>query len=174
MQFKNSENPSVINPIHPLIKKFFERIEKRPNGCWIWIGSLDTKHYGRIKHLGKSTKAHRVAWQIYRGEIPNEMAVCHNCPNGDNPSCVNPSHLFLGTRAENTKDAMIKGSLCHGSKCHKAKLNENDVALIRTMFRTNTATRIELAKRFGVSAVSISYIINGKTWKHVMEQRSTA
>lgn len=89
--------------------RFESKIEKMPNGCWIWTDSKTEKGYGRFFIDGKQLRAHRVAYELYIGEIPEGMLVCHNCPTGDNPSCCNPAHLWLGSHADNQNDKMSKG-----------------------------------------------------------------
>ena len=77
------------------------------SGCWIWIGASGGR-YGRMRFDGRDQQAHRIAWQVYRGTIPHGLFVLHRC---DNTFCVNPSHLFLGTQADNIQDALAKGRL---------------------------------------------------------------
>jgi hypothetical protein len=90
----------------PLEDRFWEKVDKRGvEDCWLWTGSNDTR-YGQIWFRGKALKASRVAWELTRGPIPPGMQVCHTC---DNPPCVNPSHLWLGTMSDNIRDAVCKG-----------------------------------------------------------------
>lgn len=78
------------------------------NRCWIWGGVKDQYGYGRIAYRTQSLKAHRVAFEMRHGPIPDDMVICHSC---DNPSCVNPNHLFVGSQSENMQDASRKGRL---------------------------------------------------------------
>lgn len=80
-----------------------------PGGCWIWTGNVDTNGYGRVCANGSTALAHRVSWLVFRGEIPSRTpCVLHDCPGGDWPSCVNPAHLWLGTKRHNNLDRAIK------------------------------------------------------------------
>ncbi len=96
-----------------LEERFWSKVNKTssPYGCWLWIASLSTTGYGQIyRGRGKGMVfAHRVSWLIHFGDIPEGMSVLHNCPGGDNPLCVNPAHLWLGTQADNMHDMWAKG-----------------------------------------------------------------
>ena len=85
-------------------QRFWEKVLKTES-CWIWVGCKQSG-YGFIFGVGG---AHRAAWKLLRGEIPDGMEVLHNCPGGDNPACVNPAHLWLGTHADNMRDMKEKG-----------------------------------------------------------------
>ena len=91
----------------PLEERFWSKVKKTP-GCWSWLGSKDSNGYGRImiRERGGSKLAHRIAYEIVNGEIPSQMHACHKC---DNPSCVNPDHIFIGTAKDNLQDMSKKG-----------------------------------------------------------------
>ena len=93
----------------PLEERFHEKYERIPFGaCWIWTAALDTDGYGMIAVGNTPKPAHRIAWMLNNGPIPEGRHVLHTC---DNPCCVNPNHLFLGTHSDNMKDASKKGRL---------------------------------------------------------------
>ena len=87
-------------------EKLRERSVEMPNGCIEWVGGRSTRGYGYVSVLGKSMKTHRAAWQIANGPIPEGLLICHKC---DNPPCINPDHLFLGTYTDNNRDKAQKG-----------------------------------------------------------------
>src|SRR5258708_2027850 len=91
------------------------------NECWIWQTGKDQDGYGAFWWSNRQVKAHRFSWGLFGGSIPDGMYVLHSC---DNPSCVNPSHLFLGTTQDNTADRDIKERQVRGEKCHTAVLSE--------------------------------------------------
>lgn len=135
-----------------------------PSECWEWHGQVANTGYGRVSY-GKSRRmlAHRASYQIHRGSIPNGMVVCHKC---DNPICVNPDHLFLGTQTDNMADKQQKGRQAKGEKSGPSKLTRSQVKEIRAQYQRG-ALQEDLAAQFGVVRSHISQIVNRKTWKHI-------
>jgi hypothetical protein len=152
-------------------ERFWSKVEKGPD-CWIWKGSAlkPPRHaYGQIcagGHQGKLLLAHRVAYELLVGPIPDGMSVLHRC---DNPRCVNPAHLFLGTQSENTKDAVTKNRWTQhgepGEENPSAVLTWPQVDSIRELYRKGDASLSELAQRFGVGKSTIHDIIHEVSWK---------
>jgi hypothetical protein len=102
-----SHDRAVIDAVRRV--KFWQKVERSEgDGCWLWIGSRNAKGYGRFRSSGYDVIASRAAWEFTVGPIPDGLLVCHRC---DNPSCVRPDHLFLGTNHENMVDASSKGRL---------------------------------------------------------------
>lgn len=143
--------------------RFMRLVSQEPNtGCWLWLGSAT--RYGRFWFNSKKpTSAHRAAWILFRGAIPDGLSVCHKC---DMPPCANPDHLFLGTHRENMLDAGRKGRLSVqlGERHHHAKLSLDQVREIRALRGQFTAR--ELGVQFGVSACQISAVQTGRAWRH--------
>lgn len=134
----------------------------RETGCWPWTGSRSKMEggYGRLNVGGRPVSAHRIAYQLYVGTIPSGMWVLHAC---DWPPCVNPEHLFLGTRATNSADAVAKGRIAHGEKHWNARLTERDVRAIRKL-APRTPSRA-LSRRFGVTQSTIWRVVNHQLWR---------
>lgn len=157
----------------PLADRFWEKVDKSssPHGCWLWTASKYPDGYGVIRTPAGSRGAHRVSWELANGPVPDGLNVCHNCPGGDNPACVNPDHLFLGTQTENVKDMYTKGrdDKSRGSAHYKTHLTEDDVRYIRSVYtpRHREYGMTALAKRFGLSKPAMSHIVCGRSWRHV-------
>ena len=137
----------------PVIKPFDFYVDKS-DGCWNWTGYKDIDGYGRYYDGIKTKRAHRIAWVKANGEIPDGLWVLHHC---DNPSCVNPAHLRVGTHRDNALDRDTRGH------CARAKLDATQV----TEIRNSKAGPRELARRYGVTYQNIWNILAGKTWRHV-------
>lgn len=144
--------------------------EKPETGCWEWQRTKDKHGYGGLRANNRWVKAYRFSYERSIGPIPKGMSVLHSC---DNPPCVNPDHLFLGTQADNLRDMRRKGrhvsgfSKCIGTRNRSSKLTEEDVREIRRLYRENGMTQRQLATQFGVTKTPITLILNGSTWKHV-------
>ncbi len=139
--------------------------------CWNWTACVNEHGYGIIGVGGKSVdRASRVSWRIHNGEIGgSKVFVCHHC---DNPLCVRPDHLFLGSAQDNSKDCASKGRNSGFSKVYKgeehgsSKLNEEKVRLIRSL-KESGMRGSEIAPIIGVSRECVYHVINGKRWQHV-------
>lgn len=146
------------------IQDFWNKVDiKTPNECWIWQGH--TERYGHISYQGKKWGAHRLSWTLSNSkDIPNDMYVCHHC---DNPRCVNPNHLFLGTTQDNTRDKTIKGRQTKGEEFWSSKLTEQDILDIRNMPYGNRGDNKRIQLKYNISGVQVRNIINRKHWKHI-------
>lgn len=142
-------------------ERFMTKIEMvTETGCWIWLGGVFNNGYPRFKARGRDWRAHRWSYSTFVGPIPDGMNVCHRC---DEPLCVNPQHLWLGTHADNHKDRNMKGRQACGSRNGKAKLTEAAVRRIRNDYRSSTV----LAREYGVDPSVICAIRRRAAWKHV-------
>lgn len=149
------------------IDSFHQKYRVSPHGCWEWVQGRFNGGYGKFNKravkYGLSQYAHRTSWIIHFGPIPEDLQVCHRC---DNPGCVNPQHLFLGTSQDNMQDASKKGRMntwerLHGAQHGRAKLTLDQVRNIQGDDRP----RKEIAQEYGVSLSRISKIKQGSTWK---------
>lgn len=145
-------------------QRFWDKVEKTKN-CWNWIGKIrSTDGYGVLSIDSKERRSHRLSWEMMNGKIPEGHVICHSC---DNPKCVRPSHLFLGTQAENLTDMRNKGRnrfSFKGSKHPHAKFSEREINVIRGIYLTQNITQSEIARRFNTSQQSINRIINRKRY----------
>ena len=157
--------------------RFWEKVDKKSDDeCWEWQASRNYKGYGEFWFSGrggKKTRAHQISWILNNGDIPDGLFVCHHC---DNPGCVNPKHLWLGTNRDNILDAKRKGRLkrenplCgtdhsqYGTKHWANKLTEDNVREIRKLCKGGKHTFREIGKMFGVTQGLINNIKHGRKW----------
>ncbi len=153
-------------PTTPLSELFSRHIgETTDRGCIIWNGYKNKSNgYGMTHDAeNRSTYAHRIAWELANGPIPDGLWVLHKC---DNPPCVNVEHLFLGTRQDNIDDMVSKGRQRKGEDHHNSKLSHADIQSIRQRYETGESSQISLAKEFGVHVVTISSITTRRCRKY--------
>ena len=155
----------------PIAIRFWRHV-KKTRGCWLWVGARIKGRNGELRYgsiggggQGVSARcAHRVSWEIHFGVIPNGMYVLHKC---DEPACVRPDHLFLGTVADNNHDRDVKGrqkTPC-GEAHWNAKLRDQVVATIRQLYKSTSITQRQLARQYGISERQMWNIINYKQRK---------
>lgn len=147
--------PRWTKTIH---ERFFDKVEKT-DSCWIWTGAKNRKNYGMFVYKGRVHMSHRVSYMEWKGEIPDGKLVCHTC---DNPSCVNPDHLFVGSNQDNMDDMKSKGRqrFLTGENNKNSKLTWQQVREIRS----SDESVLTLAKKYGVSDVTIYYVLK-EGWK---------
>jgi hypothetical protein len=152
------------------IEAFHKSYTVDDNGCWNWSKSRwPNGGYGVFYYDG-GNRAHRASWVIHNGPIPDGMVVCHTC---DNPPCVNPAHLFVGTQADNVRDRHKKGRTVISPKFSQVKLRGEEHVCAKLsddkvrMIRSSTLSNQEFAALFGVTPQTIHAVRAGKTWKHV-------
>lgn len=137
-----------------------------PNtGCWLWLRNIEGSGYPMIKYKGKNIHGNRAAWEVYRGPIPDGLCVLHSC---DVRSCINPDHLFLGTKRDNAIDMVKKGRANRpaGERHSGSKLTDENVIDI---LQSPKSLR-QLAKQYKVGPATISSIRNGRTWRHIKRE----
>lgn len=155
-------------------RRFWSKVVRRSDDeCWVWAAAT-VGGYGTFKTGGRQVKAHRIAYALEVGPIPEGQIVCHRC---DVPNCVNPSHLFLGTHADNAADRNRKNRQATGARTKPerrargeaasgAKLTEDEVLNIRYSLRAGNSVR-SVARYYGVSPSAVQFIKSGHTWRHV-------
>lgn len=166
------------------IAAFWEKVDKSGE-CWLWTGATSREHGVLVGEDGKMVYAHRLSWELHNGPIPAGLCALHDCPGGDNPRCVRPSHLWLGTKAQNAADRDKKCRTARGQRhgaytkpeCRgrgarngRARLTESDVREIRriaALFPPRKVPITALSRRFGICTSSVRYVVDGKTWPHV-------
>jgi len=171
----------TIPPLRPQdIARFWKKIHIRgPDECWEWQAAKVPYGHGHFSLEGREFRAHRIMWEIFNGPIPNGLFLCHRC---DNPPCCNPRHLFLGTQADNIRDAVRKDRMAtgerHGRHTHpertargeqngQSKLTAKKVRAIRCKYSDGDINMGALAQEYGVHETAIQRIVRHKTWAHV-------
>ena len=154
------------------VARFWEKVDVCDgDGCWTWNAGTNIAGYGTFRYRRSSRLSPRIAWELAKGEPPPDgMCVCHKC---DNPPCVRPDHLFLGTRLDNAEDMKRKGrsnKLGPGEDHPAAKLTQVAVDEMRALFATGGFTKNALAYRYGISNVQVANIVHGKSWPHTFSQ----
>lgn len=148
-----------------IVDRLSDKLMLSTSGCWEFVGAI-SDGYGTIRYNGRVHKAHRVAWEVENGPIPNDLCVLHKC---DNTKCCNLEHLFLGTKKDNSDDMIAKGRDWHESEWVRgelnghAKLKEEDVIEIRNLLEKGYTQQF-IADEFGVSREAISRIKTGRNW----------
>jgi len=158
---------AILNIKERDIKRFWSKVDKGDGTlteCWEWLGTKIVEGYGTFSIKNIEVKCHRLSFFLHTGVLNKSLCVCHLC---DNPSCVNPNHLWLGTLQANNFDKTLKGRTAKGSMfVNKTLLNEKDVKDILIRLR-NKESGVSIAKDYPVSNQAISNIKIGRTWKHV-------
>ena len=151
--------PSGVNAGKTAVEAFHRSYVISQSGCWEWVKKKFRNGYGCFYCRGRYLLAHRVAYEAYYGEEPLDMVVMHSC---DNPGCVNPQHLSLGTHADNARDMLSKGrgNPARGSRNPRYKLSDDDIKTIIAR-RNNGELCKDLAVEFGVSGKTISVVSRG-------------
>ncbi|HEY2618026.1 MAG TPA: HNH endonuclease signature motif containing protein [Acetobacteraceae bacterium] len=135
--------------------------------CWPWLGAIGKDGYGRLKISQRMIRAHRASYKFYRGPIAEGLLVCHRC---DNPPCVNPAHLFLGSPADNSRDAAIKGRMARGEGVWRAILTPGDVLSIDAA----SGRYQDIADAIGTTKAAVAAVKQRRTWRHLTADDPTA
>jgi hypothetical protein len=139
------------------------KVEPHPTGCWIWTGHRTVDGYGMFRVNGVCIRTHRAAYQFFRGPIPDGLHVLHRC---DNPPCMNPEHLRLGSNADNIADRTAKGRSVRGVRHWKSRLNPDAVRRIRARAEAGQ-TLSSIARLVGVHVRTVRRVVRGINWSHV-------
>lgn len=153
---------AIGRPPISIATRFWSKVSKT-GACWLWTGALDKDGYGHIWTGKRSPSANRISYEINIGPIPAGMSVCHTC---DNPQCVNPAHLFLGTNLDNINDRIQKSRCARGARVGNSKLTDNIVEQIKEKFNTGSAMS-NIAKEFNLQLQHVRLIVKSKIWKHI-------
>lgn len=159
----------IGRPPKPVLDRFLALVTKT-SSCWLWVGSVSSRGYGSFTICKNGCRtgvgAHRVSFELFVGPIPRGHYVCHRC---DNPRCVNPRHLFVGTPLENSGDCVQKGRNAHlrGEGNPDSRLVSSEVQLIRKLYVPGKYGQHRLAKMFGVTKRTVRLILRRELWRHL-------
>lgn len=143
-------------------QRMWSRIIIVDSGCWEWCGATDRDGYGKLRYRGEIS-AHRSAWTMCYGKIPESKWILHKC---DNPRCCNPLHLFLGDSTDNVMDMVSKGRNSHGDSHACAILNSGDIVQIKRLAMQGIK-QSSMASLFKVHPSTINHVIHHRTWNHL-------
>lgn len=143
-------------------ERFWSKVNKSGD-CWLWTGSRFPKGYGQAFVDRYPMGAHRVSWILTFGEIPTGQQVLHHC---DNPPCVRPDHLFLGTHKDNMRDRNTKKRMAYGNRSGMSKVTEDEVREILRLYASGM-TQAELRRRYGLTDYPMYCIVHRINWKHI-------
>lgn len=157
------------------LERFWEKVDRSggPDACWPWLGGAN-RGYGHFWLRGKTRKAHRIAYEITNGPMPDGMDACHHC---DNPPCCNARHLFAASGRDNTADKVRKRrhavgertrpeTRARGERQHLARLTDEVVEEIRALANRGDSWT-EIGRRYGVHRTTAQRAVTGTTWAHV-------
>ena len=162
------------------LERFWAKVEKTET-CWLWKASKRNKGYGAFCYVKDGVvhqgRAHRYSYELHIGPIPAGLHVLHNCPGGDNPACVNPAHLWVGTKAQNNADMRAKGrhvrggtyttgKYKRGAEHHNTRLTARQVQEIRDAYAAGTISFPKLGKAYGITQGHAWRIVRGQAWKN--------
>lgn len=154
----------IGRPPKSISERFWMKVQKT-RGCWYWTSNEGGKtlKYGMLSvPQGHEGMAHRISWEIHFGKIPEGLLVLHKC---DNPKCVKPSHLFLGTPQDNMDDMVRKRRSLYGEKSPQAKLSAIQVERIRKLYTSGKYSQQKLGEMFGVHQTNIGFIVRLVNWR---------
>jgi hypothetical protein len=157
--------PAGIYKRKSLEERFWSKVNKT-EFCWIWTASVKKNGYGQIGYNGTKLYAHRLSWELNNGTIPEDKLVLHKC---DNPKCVNPDHLFIGTTQDNINDKIDKNRQAKGEINGMSKLTDINIIDIRKKYHEGIKNR-DLCKEYNVSHSTIHRIVFNRSWKHINEK----
>ena len=149
-----------VSPL-PIAKRFMDKVELIPfSTCWWWTASIHSSGYGQISSKDGPRLAHRLSYELHKGEIPKGMFVCHTC---DERLCVNPDHLWLGNNQDNVDDMCAKDRVRHGEHHYASKFSKKLIEEVKALSVTMSQSKI--GRKLGISQPYVCEIINGKKRK---------
>lgn len=150
-------------------QRFWSHVDRSggPDACWPWLASCFDAGYGKFAKNQRLHYAHRFAYELAHGSVPDGLFVCHSC---DSPSCCNPAHLFAGTHLDNMRDAVSKNRTCRGpratgEKVGTARLTWEKVRAIRAAYESGVVSQHALARQYGVSQSTVWRVVHGEYWR---------